>query len=225
MKKDVIVLAAMTVMLVLVICSCGNGGKYPTDGLFGELPNKLDQGIDSEKTSEGIAKLMEGVGIPVEADADVPLDLQPMHIYWDGGNYGNNVTLRGSATLKRNGVFQANRVWSEPQNDDEAYDFEQHVTMLMYDKNGKAIYAPDFNLIADNNFKKSGLKRIVNAAGTELAYSCSFSGTYPTALDAISHVAKIKLIDLSAHRDEYNELRREQDKVEKEFRQSRGQQY
>ena len=202
MKKDVIVFAAMTVMLVLVICSCGNGGKYPTDGLFGELPNKLDQGIDSEKTSEGIAKLMEGVGIPVE-----------------------DVTLRGSATLKRNGVFQANRVWSEPQNDDEAYDFEQHVTMLMYDKNGKAIYAPDFNLIADNNFKKSGLKRIVNAAGTELAYSCSFSGTYPTALDAISHVAKIKLIDLSAHRDEYNELRREQDKVEKEFRQSRGQQY
>jgi hypothetical protein len=94
MKKDVIVFAAMTVMLVLVICSCGNGGKYPTD-----------------------------------------------------------------------------------------------------------------------------------AAGTELAYSCSFSGTYPTALDAISHVAKIKLIDLSAHRDEYNELRREQDKVEKEFRQSRGQQY
>jgi hypothetical protein len=38
-------------------------------------------------------------------------------------------------------------------------------------------------------------------------------------------VAKIKFIDLSAHRDEYNELRREQDKVEKEFRQSRGQQY
>lgn len=45
MKKDVIVFAAMTVMLVLVICSCGNGGKYPTDGLFGELPNKLDQPI------------------------------------------------------------------------------------------------------------------------------------------------------------------------------------
>ena len=212
-------------LLAAVLVACGDGGKLPNDGLFGKLPNKYDAWDGNENFTELAANLYEGKTIPVEVDSDVPLTVEPMHFDTSlllGGNYGSMVKFVGEATTKRAGVYDASTVWGEPKTDDEAYDFYWRIRMMMYDKEGKPVYVPDFLV---TGLQKSGLQRVMNAQGTACNYSLEFSFS-PVNKERIAQVAKIVLFDTKGPRaEEYEKFRNEQEQAEKDYRRSIGKEY
>ncbi len=197
-------------LLTLFMAACGNDSKLPNDGLLGDLPNTYLNYDVNKDYEEVISKMFEGKGIPVEVDNDIPLNVENMHFSETIGS--TSVKFVGGAKIKRAGVYDATTAWADPKNDDEGYDFYWRIGMLMYDKEGKPIYAPDFLL---TGLQKSGLQRIVNQEGTACNYTFTISlpPTDTLKLTRLANVAKILLIDRKgAHADEYNNLKEEQEK-------------
>ena len=196
--------------LPLLMAACNSDSKLPNDGLFGDLPNAYLNYDVNKDYDEVVSKMFENKGIPVEVDNDVPLVVENMYFSETIGS--TSVKFVGEAKIKRAGVYDATTAWSDAKNDDEAYDFYWRIGMLMFDKEGKAIYAPDFLL---TGLQKSGLKRVVNKEGTGCSYTFTISlpPTDTLKLTRLASVTKILLIDRKgAHADEYNQLKEEQEK-------------
>ena len=196
--------------LPLFIAACGNDSKLPNDGLLGDLPNIYLNYDVNKNYDEIVSKMFEDKGIPVEVDNDVPLTVENMYFNKTIGS--TSVKFVGEAKIKRAGVYDAATAWADPKNDDEAYDFYWRIGMLMYDKEGEPIYAPDFLL---TGLQKSGLQRIVNLEGAACNYTFTISlpPTDTLKLTRLANVAKIMLIDRKGeHADEYNQIKEEQEK-------------
>lgn len=197
--------------LALFMAACGNKeSSLPNDGLLGDLPNMYLNYDVSKNYEEVVSKLFEDKSIPVEVDNDVPLTVEDMYFSKTIGS--TSVKFVGQAKIKRAGVYDATTAWADPKNDDEAYDFYWRIGMLMYNKEGKATYAPEFLL---TGLQKSGLKRIVNQEGTICNYTFTISlpPTDTLKLTRLANVAKIMLIDRKGeHADEYNQIKEEQEK-------------
>lgn len=196
--------------LPLFMAACNSDSKLPNDGLFGDLPNAFLNYDVNKNYEEVVSKIFENKSIPVKVDNDVPLTVENMYFSETIGS--TSVKFVGEAQIKRAGVYDATTAWADAKNYDEAYDFYWRIGMLMYDKEGKAIYAPEFLL---TGLQKSGLKRIVNKEGT--ACNCTFTISFPPTdtlkLTRLANVAKILLIDRKGkHADEYNQIKDEQEK-------------
>lgn len=212
MKKNVTkIVTLLTVSLVMA--SCGNGGsssgKY--GGLFGELLNEhysTDDGDARDKFYWDYNDKLKENPIPLEIDADVPLQTNgvsrvknPMNFYCDAKTTRGGVYLMGSCLV-------------EPTTEEENYNFNARFELVMFDKDGKAIYSVPLSVYGLE--KCSYNKRVVNPVGTEVELNFGVN-TKPFYAQKLSAVERLRIVDRSANAKMLEELAKAVKAEEQEY--------